>query len=248
MAAAESTGAPLHVVHVTSIGLKDTPQLISMIEGAQDRGADVTMECYPYIAASTGLESTIFDPGWQRKMGIGYHDLMWAKTGERLTAETFEKYRKEGGNVVIFSIPEEAARAAVGNPRVMIASDGMEFTGPKIHPRGQGTFSRVLGHYVREEKALDLMSALRKMTLMPAERLQYRAPGFRSKGRIQVGADADITVFDPEKIIDKATFEEPYQFSEGISYVLVNGVPVIREGKTVAGVMPGKAARAASAK
>jgi N-acyl-D-aspartate/D-glutamate deacylase len=244
IAASAATGAPLHVVHITSMGLKNTPQLISMVEGAQKRGLDVTMECYPYTASSTGLNTAIFDPGWQQRFGIDYKDLQWAATGERLTAETFAKYRKEGGIVVIFEIPEEAARTAVANPSVMIASDGMLISGPKIHPRGQGTFARVLGHYVREEKALDLMTALRKITLMPAQRLEKRAPMFKEKGRIHVGADADITIFDPDHIIDKATYEEPLQYSEGIPFVLVNGVTVIKDGKLVDGVFPGRAARA----
>jgi N-acyl-D-aspartate/D-glutamate deacylase len=145
---------------------------------------------------------------------------------------------------VIHSIPEEAARTAVSNPIVMIASDGMPITGAKVHPRGQGTYSRVLGHYVREEKALDLMTALRKMTFMPAQRLEKRAPVFKDKGRIRVGADADITVFDPARVIDKATYEDPLQPSAGIVFVLVNGVPVIRNGQLVEGVHPGHAARA----
>ena len=126
----------------------------------------------------------------------------------------------------------------------MIASDGMPLTGPKIHPRGQGTYSRVLGHYVREEKALDLMTALHKMTLMPAQRLEKRAPMFKDKGRIRMGADADITVFDPTRIIDKATFDNPLQYSDGIQFVLVHGVPVIKDGAFVDGVTPGKPARA----
>jgi N-acyl-D-aspartate/D-glutamate deacylase len=244
IAAAAATGAPLHVVHITSMGLKNTPQLIAMVEGARRRGLDVTTECYPYTAASTGLQTAIFDPGWQQRMGIDYKDVQWTSTGERLTAETFDKYRKQGGIVVIHMIPEDAARTAVANPIVMIGSDGMPITGPKVHPRGQGTFSRVLGHYVREEKALDLMTALRKMTLMPAQRLETRAPAFRDKGRIRVGADADITIFDPGRVIDKATYEEPLRYSEGIQFVLVNGVPVVKDGQLVDGVLPGRAARA----
>jgi len=177
-------------------------------------------------------------------MGVTYKDIQWAATGERLSAETFEKYRKQGGIVVIHSIPEEAARTAVSNPMVMIASDGMPITGAKVHPRGQATFSRVLGHYVREEKAVDLMTALRKMTLMPAQRLEKRAPVFKNKGRIRVGADADIAVFDPARVIDKATFDEPLQYSEGIPFVLVNGVAVVKDGQLVQGVYPGRAARA----
>ena len=244
LAAAAATGAPLHVVHITSMGLKYTPELIAVVDGAQRHGLDVTTECYPYTAGSTALQSAIFDPGWQENMGITYKDIQWAATGERLTAETFDKYRKEGGIAVIHSIPEEAARTAVSNPIVMIASDGMPITGAKVHPRGQGTYSRVLGHYVREEKALDLMTALRKMTFMPAQRLEKRAPVFKDKGRIKVGADADITVFDPARVIDKATYEDPLQPSAGIVFVLVNGVPVIRNGQLVEGVHPGRAARA----
>ena len=248
IAAAAATGAPLHVVHITSMGLRNTPQLIAMVKGAQSRGLDVTTECYPYTAGSTNLESAIFDPGWQERQGISFKDIQWSKTGERLTAETFEKYRKEGGLVVIFSIPEKAVRTAIADPVVMIASDGVPLTGPKVHPRGQGTFSRVLGHYVRAEKTLDLMTALRKMTLMPAQRLQNRAPMFQDKGRISEGADADITVFDPQRIIDKATFDDPLQYSAGIQFVLVNGVPVVSNGELVEGVFPGRAARAPNSK
>jgi dihydroorotase len=242
--AASETKAPLHVVHVTSMGLRDTPQLLTMIRAAKARGIDVTTECYPYVAGSTGLESALFDPGWQERMRISYGDLQWVKTGERLTKETFERYRKEGGEVVIFMIPEPMVRLAIADPMVMIGSDGMPTTGASVHPRGQGTFSRVLGKYVREEKALDLMTALRKMTLMPAQRLEQRAPAFKSKGRIKVGGDADITVFDANRIIDRATFEKPLQYSDGIQFVLVNGVPVVSDGKLATDVLPGRAARA----
>jgi N-acyl-D-aspartate/D-glutamate deacylase len=244
IAAAAATGAPLHVVHIVSTGLAETPQLIAMVKGARKNGLDVTMECYPYNAASTRIETTNFDPGWQEAHGITYGDVQWAATGERLTAESFERFRKQGGDVVIFGIPDSAVRAALADPQVMIASDGMRISGPKVHPRGQGTFARLLGHYVREEKILDLMTALRKITLMPAQRLEKRAPAFQNKGRIRVGADADITVFDPNRVIDKATYEEPLQHSEGIEFVLVNGVPVIKDGKLVQEVFPGQPARA----
>lgn len=244
IADAAVTGAPLHVVHVTSMGLKDTPQLLSMIEAARSRGLDVSTECYPYTASSTALESPIFDPGWQEKLGISYHDLEWSATGERLTPETFAQYRRQGGNVVVFDIPGSAARAAVANPIVMIASDGIWTTGPNIHPRGQGTFSRVLGYYVREQHALDLMTSLRKMTLMPAQRLENRAPAFRDKGRIQIGADADITVFNPATVLDRATYEHPLQYSQGIQFVLVNGTPVLKDGALLDGVFPGRPVRA----
>jgi N-acyl-D-aspartate/D-glutamate deacylase len=244
IAAAAATGATLHVAHITSMGLKNTPQLLEIIAGARQQGLDVTTECYPYTASSTNLNSAVFDEGWQQRYEITYKDLQWSQTGERLTAETFAKYRKQGGLVVIYEIPAEAVQAALSSPLVMIASDGLPITGPKIHPRGQGTFARVLGHYVREEKMLDLMTALRKMTLMPAQMLEKRAPAFADKGRVRVGADADITVFDPNRVIDKATFEDPLQYSQGIQLVLVNGVAVVKDGQLVEGVHPGRQARA----
>jgi dihydroorotase len=247
LTASSETKAPLHVVHVTSMGLRDTPQLLAMIRAAKARGTDVTTECYPYVAGSTGLESALFDPGWQQRMRISYGDLQWVKTGERLTAETFERYRKEGGNVVIFMIPEPMVRLAIADPMVMIGSDGMPTTGASVHPRGQGTFARVLGKYVREDKVLDLMTALRKMSLMPAQRLEQHAPAFKTKGRINVGSDADITIFDANRVVDRATFEKPLQYSDGIQFVLVNGVPVVSDGNLVKDVLPGRAARAALA-
>jgi N-acyl-D-aspartate/D-glutamate deacylase len=112
---------------------------------------------------------------------------------------------------------------------------------PGAHPRSAGTFSRVLGLYVREEKILSLMDALGKMTILPARRLEAIAPAMKNKGRLKVGADADITVFDPAAIRDRATFEKGLAFSAGIDHVLVNGTPVVRDGKTVPGVFPGKA-------
>ncbi|MGA8344079.1 MAG: amidohydrolase family protein, partial [Candidatus Sulfotelmatobacter sp.] len=244
LADAIASGASLNVVHITSVGLRDTPRLLEVIKQASARGIDISTECYPYSAASGPLNTALFDPGWQERMGVSYNNLQSADTGERLTAETFAKYRKQGDSVVIHLMPEEIVRQAVADPTVMIASDGGPITGPKIHPRGQGTYSRVLGHYVREEKVLTLMDALRKMTLMPAQRLQKRAPQFTDKGRIRVGADADITVFDPERIIDKATYDDPLQYSQGVQFVLVNGVLVVRDGQLLSGVAPGLAVRA----
>lgn len=242
IAAAEVTGASLHVVHISSTGLRSTPLMLASIEGARKHGLDVTTECYPYTAAMTDLGSALFGPGWQQGMGITYHDLQWVATGERLTQETFEKYRKQGGLVIIHSIPPDIALLAVSSPLTMIASDGLIVNG-KGHPRGAGAYARVLGYYVREQHALSLMDALRKMTLMPAQRLEARAPMMKNKGRVKVGADADLTVFDPQRVIDKATYEK-VAYSEGIEYVLVGGVPVVSAGKLLEGVTPGEAIRA----
>jgi N-acyl-D-aspartate/D-glutamate deacylase len=113
-----------------------------------------------------------------------------------------------------------------------------------LHFHSCGSLACDLGHYVREKKTLTLMEALRKMTLMPAQRLEGRVPAIKNKGRIRIGADADITVFDPEKVIDKATFKEPIKYSEGIHYVLVSGVPVVKDGQLQTNVTPGKPIRA----
>jgi N-acyl-D-aspartate/D-glutamate deacylase len=112
IADAATTGAPLHVVHVTSMGLSATPTLLDLINGARAREIDVTTEAYPYTAGATFLQSAIFDPGFEQRLGITYSDILWPPTGERLTAETFARYRKEGGLAVIFMIPEAAADQA----------------------------------------------------------------------------------------------------------------------------------------
>lgn len=236
------SGAPLHIVHITSMGMRQTGLLLEMIEAARRRGVDVSTEAYPYTAGSTALDSAVFKPGWQERLGIGYGDLQWVATGERLTAETFAKYRAQGGIVVIHSIPEDVVRLALRNPLVMIASDGF-LTNGKGHPRSAGCYARVLGYYAREEKVLPLMEALRRMTLMPAQRLEAAVPQMRQKGRIKIGADADITVFDAATVRDRATFEQPALYSTGIPYVLVNGVVVVRNGELVKDAAPGVAIR-----
>ncbi len=239
IANATASGALVHIVHVNSLALGEIQVALDMVASAQKRGLDVTTELYPYTAASTSLESAIFDEGWKERLGISYGDLQWEATGERLTEETFNRYRKEGGVVIIHMMKPEWIKLGIQDPRTIIGSDGMPYA-PKAHPRTAGTFSRVLGKYVREEKVLSLMDGLRKMTLLPARRLERIAPVMYQKGRIQVGADADITVFDPNRIIDKADFTG-LRFSEGIAHVLVNGVLVLKNGQTVKDAFPGRA-------
>lgn len=243
IAAANITGAPLHVVHVHSTGGKATPQLLQMIAEARARGLDVTTECYPYIAGMTEIQSAIFNEGWQEVFGIDYGDLQWAATGERLTKESFERYRKTGGMVAVFSMTEEIVEGALKDPLTMIASDGILDHG-KGHPRTAGTYTRVLGRYVRERGDLTLMDAIRKMTLSPAQRLERRAPSMKNKGRIRVGSDADIVIFDAQHVIDRSTYENPAQYAEGMKYVLVNGTLVVKDGQLQSGVYPGQPVRA----
>jgi len=220
-----------------------TATALKMIDGARAHGVDVTTEFYPYPAAMTGLESAVFNEGWQERMGITYSDVVWIKTNERLTPETFARYRKLGGMVVIYGIPEPAIKLAIASPYTMVASDGLIEEG-KGHPRGAGTFARVLGHYARDEHALTLMDALRKMALLPAQRLEKAVPAMRAKGRIRAGADADLVAFDAAKVIDRATFAEPALPSAGFALVVVMGKPVIRNGQLLSGTFPGVGVRA----
>lgn len=242
LADAAATGAGVHVCHIGSSGMKQAPLMIEMIDAARAHGVDVTTEVYPYPAGMAVYGSPLLAGAWRERFGIDYGDLESVRTHERLTEETFKRGRAETPEdpIVVFMTPQETVDYAVAHPSVIIASDAVD---AGRHPRTAGTFSRVLGLYVRERHALSLMHALEKMTIMPARRLEQSVPQMASKGRIKIGADADITVFDADKIIDAATFDEPAQFSRGILHVLVGGVPVVRDGKTVEKTFPGQPVR-----
>jgi dihydroorotase len=235
---AVASGAPLHIVHINSVAMDKTAAALRKIEGARARGLDVTAEAYPYTAGMTEIASAMYS-NWETQPPEYFARLLWPPTGERLTRESFERYRRQGGFVAQFRNTEEMVRLAISDPNVMIATDGI-----LEHPRSAGTYARVLGKYVREDKALTLMDAIRKSSLMPAQRLQAISPQMRHKGRLKVGADADISVFDSTRVIDKATFENPKQYSEGFHYVMVEGIFVVREGKLQDGVAPGQGIRA----
>jgi N-acyl-D-aspartate/D-glutamate deacylase len=231
---AAASGAPLHIVHINSAATAKTADALRVIEGARARRLDVTTEAYPYSAGMTEIASAAYS-GWESQPPEYFATFLWPPTGERLTRESFERYHRQGGFVAQFTNTEDMVRLAVSNPVVMIASDGI-----LEHPRSAGTYARVLGKYVREEKALTLMDAIRKSSLLPAQRLEAMSPQMRQKGRIKSGADADLAVFDPNSVIDKATFERAAQYSEGFRYVLVGGTFVVRDGKLQPGVHPGQ--------
>ena len=130
--------------------------------------------------------------------------------------------------VVAFVMNEDEIAAAIANPNGMVASDGILRNG-NGHPRAAGTFTRVLGKYVREDKVVDLITALRKITLEPAKRLELED----RKGDIHVGADADITIFDPDTIIDGPNFQDLSILNKGIDYVIVDGKIALKDNEFV---------------
>jgi N-acyl-D-aspartate/D-glutamate deacylase len=235
--AAAITGASLHVVHVNSVCMRDAMECVAMMQGARDRGLDVTTEAYPYTVAMTAINSAYFNPGWREKRGLDYGDLEIPESGERLTEETFTALNAatESRLILIHMNPESVVDAVMADPRVIVASDGV-----LLHPRGAGTRARVLSRYVRDQGSLSLAQAIRKMSLMPAQRLERLTPMARRLGRLQEGARADIAVFDPGTVKDRATFRAPAEASTGMHYVLVSGTPVVDGGRVVAGVTPGR--------
>jgi len=256
LALADETHAPLHVVHINSSALAATPEMLAMIGNARARGRDVTTEAYPYTAGMTEIQSATIQDMYRSAPEARLGEIEWPPTGERLNRDSFARYTRLGGPIVIHANTEEMVATAISSPLTIIASDAYWRNGTG-HPRTTGTFSKVLGRYVREAHRppspngrggqgvrLSLMDALRKMTLRPAQRLEGRVPAMRQKGRLQVGADADITVFDPATVLDRSTYREPSLSPAGIRHVIVNGVSVVANGRPLEGVAPGKAVRA----
>ena len=242
--AAKETGARLHVVHLNSSARDRVSQYLERILKARTAGVAVTTECYPYNRGSTLIQSHLFND-WQSYADEQFGGYIWVESGETLTRETFGRYRARGGTIITPpAYSEESVRRAVASPLTMIASDGMWLDKGRAHPRSFGTYSRVLGRYVREMQALTLTDALRKMTLMPAQLLAKRVPEMRNKGRIRLGADADIVVFDADTVIDRGTFADPAQSPAGIEHVIVNGVLTVENGKLLRRVAAGRPVRA----
>lgn len=252
---------PILLHHVPTNALSATKEALDIIDAANRNGGKILGEAFPYVRGSSFIAAEILAEGWQERTGMDYDDLVWVETGETLTKETFETYRRDrpDGFFVMEHIMRKDMLAAVLHPGIIIASDGMPlvdakgaslpFTAPfgagSGHPRSAGTF----GAYLRiaiDDGSLTMPQIIAKTGYIQARFLEPYAPDMRKRGRLQAGAFADITIFDPEGVKGTAGYASGTNSlkSEGFLHVIVNGQPVVSDGQLVDGVYPGVAIRA----
>ena len=231
-AAGVAFGIPVQISHIGSMGgFGQMQQVLRQIDEYKLNGLDIAMDCYPYFAFSTRLGTPTYDPGWLDRYHCDYGVLEFCEgkyKGQRATKETFDEMRRDFPQciTVCYVMKEEDVRLAFRHPAVMLGSDGLLNNG-QGHPRASGSFPRFLAEFSRNGN-LSLYDAIEKTTAMPAQRL-----GLANKGRLNVGADADITIFDYEKIRDGATFSEPALPPTGIDYVLIGGEVAAKDCRIV---------------
>jgi len=218
-----------HIGSCAAYGHGYMKEALEKLDKAISDGIDISIDCYPYNAFATLIGSTVFDEGCFEEWNCDYSSVLPTEgkyKNQYCTKESFEHLRKNEPNtrVVCFAMNEEDVQMALKNPNVMVGSDGKISRG-QGHPRGAGTFPRILGKYVRENGILTFEEAIKKMTLMPANRL-----GFTKKGRIKEGCDADITILNNKTVNDNASFMEPTLPPTGIEYVFVNGILSMKNG------------------
>ena len=264
IAIGEAGGVPVQISHHKASGRESwglVNRSLALLEEARARGLDVTADQYPYTAGSTILAAVVQNGGLAPAAtgGLGRvdpADLLIASASSRPEYEgrTLEELRSEWGMdaetaaqrileeepstwVVMRSMDEGDVRTVLRHPTTMIGSDGIPTTGGKPHPRLYGTFPRVLGHYARKEGLFPLETAIHRMTGLPATKFRLEDRGF-----VREGAFADLVVFDPARILDIATYEDPRRHPEGIHHVFVNGTAIVRGGEHT-GARPGRALR-----
>ena len=221
---------PVQISHIGSKGgFGQMEGVLRQLDAYRLNGLDVATDCYPYFAFSTRIGTPTYDPGWLERYHCGYEVLEFCEgkyKGQRATKETFDEIRRELPEcITVCHVMQEAdIRRAFRHKAVMLGSDGLMDNG-QGHPRAAGSFPRFLAEFSRKGN-LSLYDAVEKMTAQSAARL-----GFANKGRLNVGADADVTIFDYDKIQDKATFEHPAAAPEGIEYVLIGGEIALAHGE-----------------
>lgn len=260
----EEAGVPVQISHHKASGRRNWGRVcdsLKLMEDARARGVDVTADQYPYTAGSTSLFAVVQNGAFRRDSpgGIGTlaaSDVLIASApnhaeweGQTLedltrawgvaTEDAVERVLAAEGEacfVVTFGMDEADVKTVMAHPTTMIGSDGVP-SGGKPHPRLYGCFPRVLGHYVREEKVLDLATAIHRMTGMSAKKFQLV-----DRGAVRAGVFADLVVFDPARIADTASYADPRRHPPGIRAVVVNGVVVGEDGRH-SGARPGRALR-----
>ena len=264
---AAETGAHMHYCHVNSTSQRHIDRVLGLVARAQAAGSRVTTEAYPYGSGMTGIGAAFLAPERLGERCLSPSSLTYAPTGERVAsaARLRELRRADPGGLVIIDLLREDDPAdrvllmrSLTFPGAVVASDAMPltWTAPPAdplawplsptaitHPRTAGTFSRALRLLTREGP-LGLAQALAKCSLEPARLLQDRVPALRQKGRLRAGADADVVVFDPAAITDRASYQHSTLPSAGIRHVLVNGAFVVRDGGIVPDARPGRPVRA----
>jgi N-acyl-D-aspartate/D-glutamate deacylase len=245
---ARQTGAPLFVCHITHNAMGGISNWLALIDRAKAEGVTIATETLSYAAGGTGISADVFRRrDWQKIFDITYEDVQWVATGEWLTRETWEKYAREqpGGMVNHHYIKEDWLVTALRWPGMMVSTDALPAfdLDVKSNPNIAGTFSRVLGHYVRDTGVLTLPEALARMSLLQARWLEQVSPAFSKKGRLQAGADADIVIFDASTVRANATYGDPYLKPTGIEHVIVAGRQVVVAGERIEGRYPGRRLR-----
>lgn len=234
---AEQNGAAVHICHLNASAMSGVDVWLDEIDAARARGVDVTTEMFPWTSGSAAISSDVFSRNWREIFAIDYPDVQWAETGEWLTEDTFQAYRqtRPDGQTMHHYIREEWNRRAIKRPHVMVASDAMPLLNydRKVVPNGAGTSTRILGQYVRDEGLLNLSDAIARLSLYPAQRLEAFAPAFTRKGRIAVGADADIVIFDPMTVASRANYANPFLPPAGLRFVLVGGQVAAQDGELI---------------
>ena len=265
--AAGQTGAHMHYCHVNSTSQRRIDRVLGVVARAQAAGARISTEAYPYGSGMTAIGAAFLAPERLAERGLGPASLTYAPTGERVATEARLRELRQanpGGLAVIELLNEDDAadRALLMRsltfPGAVVASDAMPLTwsgpgdplewppgpGAMTHPRTAGTFSRAIRLLTGGDSPLRLADALRKCSLEPARLLEDRVPAMRRKGRLTAGADADVIVFDPATLADRATYADSTRPSAGFRHVLVNGAFVVRDGSIVADARPGRPVRA----